>query len=37
MAVSKAQHVVGILVDKLRKLGKSCQFCIHPVAGRLPG
>lgn len=21
----------------LRKMGKECFFCIHPVAGRLPG
>ena len=21
----------------LRKMGKRCRFCIHPVAGRLPG
>lgn len=26
-----------MLVQQLRNLGKKCRFCIHPVAGRLPG
>ncbi|MDD2411402.1 MAG: NAD(P)(+) transhydrogenase (Re/Si-specific) subunit beta [Bacteroidales bacterium] len=37
MAVSKAQHPVHDLVEKLRSEGKSVKFGIHPVAGRLPG
>ena len=37
MAVSRCQHDVGTLVDVLRKAGKTVRFCIHPVAGRLPG
>ena len=37
MAVSRAQNNVGALVAALRKMGKTCRFCIHPVAGRLPG
>lgn len=37
MAVSRCQHDVGTLVDVLRKAGKMVRFCIHPVAGRLPG
>jgi NAD(P) transhydrogenase subunit beta len=37
MAVAKAQHDIGQLVAILRKAGKTVRFCIHPVAGRLPG
>jgi len=37
MAVARAQHDVGELADVLRKMGKEVHFCIHPVAGRLPG
>lgn len=37
MAVARCQHDVGTLVDILRKHGKRVRFCIHPVAGRLPG
>jgi NAD(P) transhydrogenase subunit beta len=37
MAVSRAQNHVGELIKQLRKMGKHCLFCIHPVAGRLPG
>ena len=37
MAVSKAQTSVGTLAKNLRNMGKKVQFCIHPVAGRLPG
>lgn len=37
MAVAKAQHNVGDIADILRKNGKKVSFCIHPVAGRLPG
>ena len=28
---------MGDLIAALRKAGKKCRFCIHPVAGRLPG
>lgn len=37
MAVSKSQHEVSVLTSILRKSGKTVRFCIHPVAGRLPG
>lgn len=37
MAVSKCQRDVGTLASLLRKRGASVRFCIHPVAGRLPG
>jgi NAD(P) transhydrogenase subunit beta len=37
MAVAKAQHDVGNMVKILRGMGKKVRFCIHPVAGRLPG
>jgi len=37
MAVAKAQRDVGALADALKKMGKKVRFCIHPVAGRLPG
>jgi H+-translocating NAD(P) transhydrogenase subunit beta len=37
MAVSQAQGAVGALVKRLKEMGKECKFCIHPVAGRLPG
>ncbi|ELP88204.1 NADP transhydrogenase subunit alpha, putative [Entamoeba invadens IP1] len=37
MAVAKAQHVVAELANMLTKAGKTVNFIIHPVAGRLPG
>lgn len=37
MATSKCQHVVGTLAKELRARGIDAKFCIHPVAGRLPG
>eukprot|EP00479_Gromia_sphaerica_P002129 TRINITY_DN12550_c0_g1_i1.p2 TRINITY_DN12550_c0_g1~~TRINITY_DN12550_c0_g1_i1.p2 ORF type:complete len:185 (+),score=38.18 TRINITY_DN12550_c0_g1_i1:189-743(+) len=37
MAVAKAQHEVAELTSLLKKRGIKVQFCIHPVAGRLPG
>lgn len=37
MAVAKAQHAVADLAMKLRAVGNSVRFAIHPVAGRLPG
>ena len=36
MAVSQAQYTVAELTRKLRDQGKTVQFGIHPVAGRLP-
>eukprot|EP01043_Picozoa_sp_COSAG02_P042687 COSAG02_NODE_3648_length_6426_cov_6.186054_5_plen_1066_part_01 len=37
MAAGKAQGVVAKLTETLRAQGKDVRFCIHPVAGRLPG
>lgn len=37
MAVSRAQLAVGQLAENLIKMGVKTRFCIHPVAGRLPG
>ena len=37
MAVAQAQQSVSELVRRLRGMGKSVRFAIHPVAGRLPG
>ena len=37
MAVAKCQHNIAKLTDFLIKKKKKVQFCIHPVAGRLPG
>lgn len=37
MAVARAQNDVANVVELLRKHGKKVRFCIHPVAGRLPG
>ncbi|HXH74143.1 MAG TPA: Re/Si-specific NAD(P)(+) transhydrogenase subunit beta [Bacteriovoracaceae bacterium] len=37
MATAKAQYAVYDLVNKLKTLGCSVTFAIHPVAGRLPG
>ncbi len=37
MAVSHAQHPVSELAKRLRAAGKTFQFAIHPVAGRMPG
>lgn len=37
MAAARCQHDVGTLAAFLKKLGKKVRFCIHPVAGRLPG
>lgn len=37
MAVSKAQNSVGTFAKNLKNMGKKVSFCIHPVAGRLPG
>ncbi|WP_444887111.1 Re/Si-specific NAD(P)(+) transhydrogenase subunit beta [Microbulbifer sp. JMSA008] len=37
MAVAHAQQAVSDLTDRLRGMGKTVRFGIHPVAGRLPG
>jgi NAD(P) transhydrogenase len=37
MAVAKAQYAIAEIVRLVRKHGNKVQFCIHPVAGRMPG
>ena len=37
MAVAKCQYNIAKLTEFLIKKNKKVQFCIHPVAGRLPG
>ena len=37
MAAAKCQYNIAKLTDFLVKKNKKVQFCIHPVAGRLPG
>ena len=37
MAVARCQTDLGQCVALLRSAGKTVRFCIHPVAGRLPG
>jgi len=37
MAAGKGQKLVGQVAKTLRKQGKKVRFCLHPVAGRMPG
>jgi len=37
LAVARGQHAIAAITEILRSLGKTVQFDIHPVAGRLPG
>ena len=37
MAAAQAQHVVCELGDLLAENGSEVKYCIHPVAGRMPG
>lgn len=37
MAVAKAQHVISAMSKTLRSHKIKVRYCIHPVAGRLPG
>jgi proton-translocating NAD(P)+ transhydrogenase subunit beta len=37
MALAGAQHQVASLAERLEALGKTVDFAVHPVAGRMPG
>ena len=37
MAVAQAQHIVNEITKALRSKKINVRFCIHPVAGRMPG
>ena len=37
LAVAQAQHRIRELADLLTKRGVRVRYCVHPVAGRMPG
>ncbi|MBP1654738.1 MAG: pntB 2 [Bacteroidetes bacterium] len=37
MALARAQFQVAALAKRLEQLGKTVDFAVHPVAGRMPG
>ncbi|MDH3734576.1 MAG: NAD(P)(+) transhydrogenase (Re/Si-specific) subunit beta [Gemmatimonadota bacterium] len=37
LAVAQAQHKIRELADLLTARGVSVRYCVHPVAGRMPG
>lgn len=37
MALAHAQFELGKLAERLKAMGKSVKFAIHPIAGRMPG
>ncbi len=37
LAVAQAQHKIRELADLLAERGVSVRYCVHPVAGRMPG
>lgn len=37
MAAANAENLVGAVANTLIEKGKKVRFCLHPVAGRMPG